>query len=57
MLFDKPFTIKQPEARGLIRELRLLTGLTQEQFAVYLGITKNVIGKAIGLISYLTSCT
>lgn len=32
-------TIEQPEISRLIRELRLLTGLTQEQFAAALEIT------------------
>ncbi len=32
MIIEKPLAIKQPEV-GIIRELRLLTGLTQEQFA------------------------
>ena len=45
MLFDKPFTIKQPEAKGLIRELTLLTRLTQEQFAAYLGVTYCTINR------------
>ncbi len=45
MLFNKPFTIKQPEAGGLIQELRLLTGLTQEQFAAYLGVTYCTINR------------
>ena len=39
MIINKPLVIKQPEAGRLIRELRILTGLTQEQFAAVLGIT------------------
>ncbi|MEA5553282.1 helix-turn-helix transcriptional regulator [Anabaena cylindrica UHCC 0172] len=37
--------IKQPEIGGLIRELRLLTGLTQEQFAASLGVTYGTINR------------
>jgi len=33
MSIKKPLVIDQPEASKLVRELRLLTGLTQEQFA------------------------
>lgn len=39
MNIKKPLAIKQPEVGKLIRELRLLTGLTQEQFAAALGVT------------------
>lgn len=34
-----------PEVGGLIRELRLLTGLTQEQFAASLGVTYGTINR------------
>jgi transcriptional regulator with XRE-family HTH domain len=37
--------INQPEAGKLIRELRLLTGLTQEQFAARLGVTYPTINR------------
>ena len=37
--------INQPEVGNLIRELRLLTGLTQEQFAVQLGVTYPTINR------------
>jgi putative transcriptional regulator len=37
--------IKQAEVGGLVRELRLLTGLTQEQFAAYLGVTYATINR------------
>ncbi|BDI21049.1 hypothetical protein ANSO36C_68510 (plasmid) [Nostoc cf. commune SO-36] len=39
MNIKKPLAIKQPEVGKLIRELRLKTGLTQEQFAAVLGVT------------------
>lgn len=39
MNFKKPLAVKQPEVSKLIRELRLITGLTQEQFAAALGVT------------------
>ena len=39
MNFKKPLAIKQPEVSKFIRELRLITGLTQEQFAAALGVT------------------
>jgi len=38
-MLKRPFVVKQPEIGGLIREFRLLTKLTQEQFAAYLGVT------------------
>lgn len=38
-------TIKQPEIGRLIRELRLLTGLTQEQFAAVLDITFSTVNR------------
>lgn len=37
--------IDQLEASKLIRELRLLTGLTQEQFAAQLGVTYPTINR------------
>ncbi|MGV0108191.1 HTH cro/C1-type domain-containing protein [Nostoc sp. DSM 114160] len=41
MTIKKPLLIKQPEVGKLIRELRGITGLTQEQFAASLGITSS----------------
>lgn len=38
MAIKKPFVINQPEIGKLIRELRLETRLTQEQFAAELGV-------------------
>lgn len=45
MAIDKPLIINQPEAGKLIRELRLLIGLTQEQFAARLGVTYPTINR------------
>ncbi|MBN3871569.1 MAG: helix-turn-helix transcriptional regulator [Nostoc sp. JL33] len=45
MTTKKPLVIKQPEVGKLIRELRLLTGLTQEQFAATLGVTYPTINR------------
>ncbi|WP_414623836.1 helix-turn-helix domain-containing protein [Calothrix sp. CCY 0018] len=39
MNIKKPLVINQPEVGELIRELRLLTRLTQEKFAAQLGVT------------------
>jgi len=41
----KPLIIKQPEIGQLIRELRLLTGLTQEKFAAHLGVTYPTVNR------------
>ena len=38
-MLKRPLLVKKTEMEGLIREFRLLTGLTQEQFAAYLGVT------------------
>lgn len=45
MTTKKLLVIKQPEVGKLIRELRLLTGLTQEQFAATLGVTYPTINR------------
>ncbi|BDI21011.1 hypothetical protein ANSO36C_68130 (plasmid) [Nostoc cf. commune SO-36] len=45
MVRKKPLVINQPEVGKLIRELRLLTGLTQEQFAATLGVTYPTINR------------
>lgn len=45
MIIKQPLIIKQPEIGKLIHELRLLTGLTQEQFAVSLGVTRITINR------------
>lgn len=45
MTIKKPLVIKQPDVGQLIRDLRLLTGLTQEQFAANLGVTYTTINR------------
>lgn len=45
MTTKKPPVINQPEVGKLIRELRLLNGLTQEQFAATLGVTYPTINR------------
>ena len=45
MTIKKPLAINQPEVGKLIRELRILTGLTQEQFAAALGVTYSTINR------------
>ncbi|MBO1067338.1 helix-turn-helix domain-containing protein [Dolichospermum flos-aquae] len=44
-MLKRPLLVKQPEIGGLIREFRLLTGLTQEQFGAYLGVTYGTINR------------
>ncbi|WP_335102370.1 helix-turn-helix domain-containing protein [Nostoc sp.] len=43
--YKKPLAINQPEVGQIIRDLRLLTGLTQEQFAATLGVTYTTINR------------
>ncbi|WYL94268.1 MAG: helix-turn-helix transcriptional regulator [Gloeotrichia echinulata IR180] len=45
MTIKKPLVIKQPEVGQLIRKVRLLAGLTQEQFAAALGVTYSTINR------------
>lgn len=45
MTIKKPLVIKQPEIGKIIRDLRLLTGLTQEQFAATIGVTFSTINR------------
>ncbi|OYE01204.1 helix-turn-helix domain-containing protein [Nostoc sp. 'Peltigera membranacea cyanobiont' 232] len=45
MTIKKPLVINQPEVGKLIRELRGITGLTQEQFAASLGITYSTVNR------------
>ncbi len=45
MLITRPLFMKQPQVGKLIRELRLETGLTQEQFAAHLGLTYSSINR------------
>jgi putative transcriptional regulator len=44
-LMKKPRAIKQPQVGQFIRELRLLTELTQEEFAVNLGVTVSTVNR------------
>lgn len=45
MTVNRPLLMKQPQVGKLIRELRLETGLTQEQFAAHLGVTYSTINR------------
>lgn len=45
MTSNKSLAMNQPEVGQLIPELRLLTGLTQEQFAASLGVTYPTISR------------
>lgn len=45
MVIKKPLVMSQPEIGELIRELRLLTGMTQEQFAASLGVTYSTVNR------------
>ncbi len=45
MNVKRPLVINQPQIGKLIRELRLLTGLTQEQFAAELGVTYSSVNR------------
>jgi transcriptional regulator with XRE-family HTH domain len=45
MTIKKPLAIKQPEVGRIIHDLRLLAGLTQEQFAATLGVTYTTINR------------
>lgn len=45
MIIERPLVINQPQIGKLIRELRLATGLTQEKFAVKLGVTYATINR------------
>ena len=44
-MLTKPLSLKQPEAGKLIREMRAHLGLTQEQQALYLGVTYSSINR------------
>jgi putative transcriptional regulator len=43
--FHTVITLKQPESGKLIRELRQLTALSQEQFAALLGVAYSTINR------------
>lgn len=45
MSIQKILVINQPEVGKLTRELRILTGLTQEQFAAKLGVTYPTVNR------------
>ncbi|MBW4480023.1 MAG: helix-turn-helix domain-containing protein [Tolypothrix brevis GSE-NOS-MK-07-07A] len=45
MTIKKPLAINQSEVGRIIRDLRLLAGLTQEQFAATLGVTYTTINR------------
>ncbi|MBD2341831.1 helix-turn-helix transcriptional regulator [Calothrix sp. FACHB-156] len=45
MTIKKPLAIKQPEVGQLIRKVRLVAGLTQEQFANTLGVTYSTLNR------------
>lgn len=45
MNVNRPLLVKQPQVGKLIRELRLETGLTQEQFAAHIGVTYSTINR------------
>jgi len=45
MKVKRPLVMNQPQISNLVRELRLETGLTQEQFAAELGVTYSSINR------------
>jgi len=45
LTLSKTVTLKQPEVGTLVRELRQLTQLTQEQFASVLGVAYGTINR------------
>ncbi|MEA5622791.1 helix-turn-helix transcriptional regulator [Nostoc sp. UHCC 0251] len=45
MTIKKPLAIKQPEVGQIIHDLRLASGLTQEQLAAQLGVTYSTINR------------
>ena len=45
MIVNKPLIVNQPSVGKLIRELRLETRLTQEQFAATLGVTHSTMNR------------
>jgi transcriptional regulator with XRE-family HTH domain len=45
MVTNRLLTIKQPKIGKLIRELRLASGLTQEQFAASLGVVYPTVNR------------
>lgn len=45
MLIKKTLVINQPQISKLTHELRLVIGLTQEQFAAHLGVTYSSVSR------------
>jgi DNA-binding transcriptional regulator YiaG len=45
MTIKKPLVIEQPKLGQLIHELRTVVGLTQEQFAIHLGVTYSTVNR------------
>lgn len=45
MIANRPLAMSQPKIGNFIREIRLETGLTQEQFAAHLGVTYSSINR------------
>lgn len=45
MSVKKTLALSQPQVSNLVRELRLETGLTQEEFAAHLGVTCSSVNR------------
>lgn len=45
MPLQKPDILKQPEVGRLVKELRQLTGLTQEQFGLEIGVSYETVSR------------
>lgn len=45
MIIKKPLAINQPKIGKLLREMRLLAGLTQEQFAINLNVRYSTVNR------------
>ena len=45
MTIKRPLVMNQPQVGKLVRDLRLLIGLTQEQFAAQLGATHSSVSR------------
>jgi len=45
MPLQKPYFLKQPKVGQFVRELRQLTGLTQEQFGMKIGVSYETISR------------
>ncbi|MBA3924107.1 MAG: helix-turn-helix transcriptional regulator [Nostocaceae cyanobacterium] len=51
MTIKKPLVIDQPEVSKFISQLRLLTGLTQQQFAASLDVTAPTINHSENILA------